>query len=49
MTDIVTADAAGRRTGSTSETTDRANVIIHPPIASGIAFVRGLAMDRLYP
>ena len=32
-----------------SETTDRANVIIHPPIAWGIAFVVGLALDWLYP
>jgi protein-S-isoprenylcysteine O-methyltransferase Ste14 len=32
-----------------SETTDRADVVIHPPIAWGIAFVVGLAVDWLYP
>jgi protein-S-isoprenylcysteine O-methyltransferase Ste14 len=49
VTDTVGADAAGRRTSAISETTDSANVVIHPPIAWGIAFVVGLAVDWLYP
>jgi protein-S-isoprenylcysteine O-methyltransferase Ste14 len=32
-----------------TQTTDRANAVVHPPIAWGIAFVVGLAVDWLYP
>jgi len=32
-----------------SETVDRSNVVIHPPIAWALAIVVGLAVDWLYP
>jgi len=32
-----------------SETTDRPNVVIHPPVAWALAFVVGLGVDWLYP
>jgi protein-S-isoprenylcysteine O-methyltransferase Ste14 len=41
-----------RQTGdgrASTETTDRSNPVIRPPIAWALAFVAGLAVDRLYP
>jgi protein-S-isoprenylcysteine O-methyltransferase Ste14 len=32
-----------------SETADRSNVIVHPPVAWALAFVAGLGADWLYP
>ena len=35
--------------GVSTETTDRSNAVIRPPIAWALAFVAGLAAGRLYP
>ena len=35
--------------GASTETTDRSNAVIRPPIAWALAFVAGLAVNRLYP
>jgi protein-S-isoprenylcysteine O-methyltransferase Ste14 len=35
--------------GASTETTDRSNAVIRPPIAWALAFAAGLAIDQLYP